>query len=82
MNDDPTVRCRLGRLWDELDADDRATLTDWIGRGFGVPKIQRGFMEGGFGTVSSSAIDKHLKGSCCCTAGDPIKGVRGGTSSR
>lgn len=59
------VRCKLGRLWDQIDQDDKETLLAWRSAGLGYRTIQRGLKEDGH-SLGASTVEKHLSGICCC----------------
>ncbi len=78
--------CKMGRLWKELDQEDRDTLGSWISHGIGYRGVRRGLGVGGH-IIGLSTVEKHLNGSCCCdsaAAGDPTwrRGALRGTEDR
>ncbi len=79
-NSDPVGRCKFGRVFDGLSKDDQATLTEWVDRGFGVPRIKKGLDEEHI-TIGPATIDSHLVGSCCCHDEGSLKGARRGAQT-
>ena len=87
VNQEPTSKCKFGRIIDLLDPEDFATMKDWIERrGFGAPKIKKGLAESqidlSVGGIGQDTIGRHLSGSCGCQGNPPFRKVDGGSNGQ
>lgn len=70
-------KCKMRRVWDGLDADDRAVLVGWLEAGWGYRSIAEGLRQDNI-DIGEMAVDKHMRGSCHCKpevfpdGGDPV----------
>lgn len=64
-NDKKIGRCKFRKIWDGLDADDKATLTGWVEAGWGYRTIRSGLVQDGH-VIGDLAVDRHIKGICHC----------------
>lgn len=68
--------CKTTLIVERLDAEDLATLEEWISRGFSIMSIAKAIStDNPENKIADDTLRKHFMGSCSCSATSKLFGV-------